>query len=105
MHKLRKSLLIFLLPLLLLFAQQVAAVHEIGHFSDWKSSQSGGKQSPAGKYCEECFAFASISGATTSADTAFVAPDLAFELPASCAVAFIATDAPACRNRGPPAIL
>jgi hypothetical protein len=101
----RRSYLVFLLPLLLLLTQQLVAIHEIGHYSDAVSrSQSGNKQLPGDKQCEQCFAFASIAGAATSDAPSFALAVLAYHYSSPLQSAVIAADTPAHRNRGPPVL-
>ena len=111
----RRTISAFLLALLVVFAQQAALVHEIGHgfghdsvtsaasASDPSSQDSGAPDKS--NYCEKCFQFAHV----TSAATAF-APNLFFSTPSSESASGdpaieIAADAPALRSRGPPIIL
>lgn len=102
----RKTFLILVLPLLLLFTQQMAAVHEIGHFSDEiAKSKTGEKQTPANKFCDQCFGFSSIAGAVTSEPPTLALADLSYDFAFSLQSAVIAADAPAYRNRGPPVLL
>jgi len=106
----RKLLLAFLLPFVMLLSQQGAVRHELSHIADAVSqsqdeSPHSGKRQPADLLCEACLAFAHLAGVAT----ATVVPPalLSFEhhLAAIAAPAFIAADAPTARSRGPPAFL
>jgi hypothetical protein len=102
----RKPYLILVLPLLLLLTQQLAAVHEIGHYTtDIAKSQQKDKNLPDGKQCEQCFAFASIAGAATSKAPSLALAVLAYHYSSSVQSALVAADTPAHRNRGPPVLL
>jgi hypothetical protein len=96
-----------LLSLLLVIAQQGAVAHEISHYVDnVKQSQQKNKQSPADKLCEKCLAFAQIAGAVHAEPPVLaLLALLTFEYSPQAPVAVIAAEAPACRNRGPPALL
>jgi hypothetical protein len=105
----RKLLLTLVLPLILLFSQQGAVVHELGHLTDAVALAAGGQGAsghPAGDLqCEACLAFAHLAGAAV----AHVAPpallSFGFAVPSNETPAFIAADAPAARSRGPPTFL
>jgi hypothetical protein len=103
----RKSLLPFLLPILLLCAQQGAVMHELEHFAAdtqrvQSRNQQPGQQPAPGIPCEKCVVFAHLSGAVAPHVPVFIAPLLAYALLERAIVAQRSTDTPAARSRGPP---
>jgi hypothetical protein len=100
----RKLTLSWLLPLLMLFAQHGAFVHELEHLKS-PVQQTHEKKQAADKVCESCLAFSHLSN--FGAPPLFAPPllSLRFELEASEAVASIASDTPTARSRGPPHFL
>ena len=102
----RLSLLKFLLPLLVLFAQQEALVHELGHVGEaLAQAQSPGKQVPDNKPCDECIVFAHIASAVYSQALQLPTLDLAYADPQRVQVVSIAAEIPSPRSRGPPLFL
>lgn len=102
----RLPLLKFVLPLFLLFAQQEALLHEIGHYGEAiKLAESPDKNAPEGKPCEKCVVFANIAGAVHSEAPAFITPEFAYDQPQLLTPASIAAEIPAPRSRGPPLFL
>ena len=106
----RKSLVSYLLPILLLLAQQGAVLHELGHFvADVEHAQSRGKQPDPrqlpGAPCEKCIVFAHLSGAVAPSIPVIVIPQLAFALFGRVAEAQRSNDSPSARSRGPPSTL
>ena len=102
----RLALLKFMLPLLLLFSQQEALLHELGHVGDELAQlQSPGKQVPDSKPCGKCIVFAHIAGAVHSEVPQPFAQDLAYAPPEQVQVASIAAETPSPRSRGPPHFL
>jgi hypothetical protein len=108
----RKLLLAFLLPFVILLSQQGAVTHEIGHIADFVAraggtvnGQDAGSHQAGDLQCEACLAFAHLAGMAT---THVVPPALAsfsFHFSVVEAPAFIAADAPTARSRGPPTFL
>jgi len=99
----RRLISALLVPILLVLTQQAALVHELGHFAQQvQRASSLDPQTHAGDYCEKCFVFGHLSGAsafTPPATLPFVASD---ECPsAPPALAKVSTPS-ACRIRGPP---
>lgn len=102
----RLSLLRFLLPLLLLFAQQQALVHELSHYGKaLEQAQSQHKQLPESKSCEKCLVFAHIAGAVHSEAPQLLTPKFAYDHPQHLQVASIAAEIVSPRSRGPPVFL
>jgi len=102
----RKAFLILVLPLLLLFTQQLATVHEISHYgSGIAKSDAGEKRLPADRYCDQCFAYASVAAAVASEPPALALAVLSYDYAGSFQSAVIAAGKPAYRNRGPPVLL
>jgi hypothetical protein len=102
----RLPFLKYLLPLFLLFAQQEALLHEIGHYGEAiKFAESPDKKAPEGKPCEKCVAFANIAGAVHSDAAALITPDLTYDQPQQATSISIAAEVPSPRNRGPPLFL
>lgn len=107
----RKLYLSLLLPLMLLFAQQGALWHEIGHLSRGNaanapvSQQQQRERQSMDKLCESCLAFSQLSAI---ASTDVLPPNLlsfGFGFARVVAVLAITADAPALRARGPPSFL
>jgi len=106
----RKLLLAFLLPVVLLFSQQGAITHEIGHIADFVARAGGGAQDGAGHaagdlQCQACLAFAHLAGAITAQVVPPALLGFGFHFAVIEAPAFIAADAPTARSRGPPIFL
>jgi hypothetical protein len=100
----RKVWLSWLLPLLMLVAQQGAYWHELSHLRP-PAEQTEEKKQAAEKLCTACLAFAHLADLTTarsfepgllSLGFAAAQPPFASESPA---------DAPVARSRGPPLFL
>jgi hypothetical protein len=93
-------------PLLLVIAQQGAALHELSHYAPTQTTGDSKKQAPRGDICELCLAFAQIGSAAPS--QAVVAPLLAglsHELVPVSPVHLEVAQLPAERSRGPPLYL
>jgi hypothetical protein len=105
----RKLLLTFALPLILLFSQQGAVVHELGHLTDAVARAAAGEGSSGHQagdlQCQACLAFAHLSGVATAHVVPPALLSFSFALPANEAPVFIAADAPTARSRGPPILL
>jgi hypothetical protein len=110
----RKLLLAFLLPFVLLLSQQGAVTHEIGHIADVvaqvRAGVSGNGQDrrahQAGDLqCEACLAFAHLAGMATAHVLPPALLSFSFHFSVIEAPAFIAADAPSARSRGPPTVL
>jgi len=105
----RKLLLTLVLPLILLFSQQGAVVHELSHLTDAVAVAAGGPGAsghPGGDLqCQACLAFAHLAGAAAAHVAHPALLSFGFAVPANEAPAFIAADAPAARSRGPPTLL
>lgn len=101
----RKLAVSLLLPLLMLFSQQGALWHEIGHLGGAGAPAREGKQQPIDRLCEQCLAY----GAMAAAAAPFVAPlalaELGFAAPLETLPPFVAAQAPSARSRGPPRTL
>ena len=100
----RKLLLAFLLPLVLLISQQGAVSHEIGHIAD-RTSPGKSSHQPGDLQCEACLAFAHLAGVVTAQVVPPALLGFGFHFPVIEAPAFIAADAPSARSRGPPTVL
>ncbi len=105
----RKLLLTFVLPLILLFSQQGAVVHELSHLTDAVSRAAAGEgssgQQAGDLQCEACLAFAHLAGVATAHVAHPALLSFSFAVPANEAPVFIAADAPTARSRGPPTFL
>jgi len=105
-NRMHVSLLRYLLPLFLLFAQQEALVHELSHYGEAiERAQSPRKQVPETKSCEKCVVFAHIAGAVHSEAPQLTTLNLAYDRPQQLTLASIAADVPSPRSRGPPSFL
>jgi len=105
----RKLLLTLVLPFILLFSQQGAVTHELGHLAEALARATDG-QSTSGHQagdlqCEACLAFAHLAGVATAHVAHPALLSFSFAVPANEAPAFIAADAPTARSRGPPQFL
>jgi hypothetical protein len=102
----RKLLLVLVLPLVLLFSQQGAVTHELRHLTDAieRTADGTGTSShpPGDLQCQACLAFAHLAGVATARVVPPALLSFSFGLPANEAPAFIASDAPTARSRGPP---
>jgi hypothetical protein len=94
--------LISLLILLLLFAQQAAFAHAISHL---------GKEAPAKehlahlKLCDKCVSFEKVSGAAPASVPALVSLELLFAQPLQADHGFSPRTVAAFRSRAPPIFL
>lgn len=95
-----RRLLVPLLALLLLFAQQAAYAHSVTHL---------GKEPPAkeqlahSKLCDKCVSFEKISGAAPASAPVLVSLDLKFAQPAQADHGSSPRAVAAFRSRAPPA--
>lgn len=99
---------ILLLPLLLLFAQQGALMHELSHYTayDAQTQHQSDKQGSHGKSCELCLAFAQVgTAAAPDAAAPGLLADLSFNLPLPAPAHGGTTEPTAARSRGPPITL
>jgi len=120
---LRKLSVVLLLPLLMLFAQQGALWHEIGHLSGGGSPLAGSAtllpDAPASalpqqrseqlksldKLCETCLAYAQLASVAKTDVLPLDLLSFGFGFARIVAVLAISADAPALRARGPPSFL
>ncbi len=113
----RKLLVAFLLPFVLLLSQQGAVLHEIGHITELadrvdagvaagsaSGSPSDGHQA-SDLQCQACLAFAHLAGVATATVVPPALLSFSFHFSVIEAPAFIAADAPTARSRGPPVFL
>ena len=104
----RITLLKFLLPLLLLLAQQGVMTHELSHIGEalgHSQPHDGHKQLPGGLSCEKCLSFANLSGGPTSEAPPPLVNLLSYDHATPVAAADLAADTLSPRSRGPPAVL
>lgn len=98
----RRILFALAVALALLFGEQAAALHDLGHAVD----QIAHKGSAPGSPCDQCFACAQLSGAVGTSLP--VIPDVPLERGAPnerARPAFFASPRFAFLSRGPPALL
>lgn len=97
----------FLLPLLLafvlLFAQQGAAMHALGHILAEQAQQD--KQAPHSPACEQCAAYAQLGGALGSSTYSFSLDAALTEAVRCRTTSFCSTHTLPAVARGPPALL
>lgn len=97
----------FLFPLLfafvLLFAQQGAAVHALGHILAEQAQQN--KQLPHSPACEQCAAYAQLGGALGSSTHTFTLDSAPTEALLHRTTAFCSNHPLTPAARGPPALL
>lgn len=110
----RKLYLSLLLPLLLLLAQQCAAWHAIEHLGHGRapfrpavigpqdSKAWTAEESSTDKLCETCLAFAQLGWVAKSDAPLLSLLSFSFVRVQWVQTAFMATETPAHRNRGPP---
>jgi hypothetical protein len=102
----RKLCRSFLLPLLLLLAQQGAVLHELSHYPATEVGGDSKSQTSHGDICGLCLAFAQVdSAAAPDVSVPLLLAELSFELAPVAPVHVGATQLPAQRSRGPPSVL
>lgn len=99
----QKFLLALFIPLLLVFGQQAAIRHEIGHFKSHAEQQD--KQLPAHDVCDECGAYSQIAGGVFTTLHALAIVPATLCVSTETKTVAVAADIPASRNRGPPVFL
>lgn len=101
----RRSCLSWLLPFLMLLAQQGAYLHELSHYRPATEQDSKRKEQLADKVCETCLAYSHLGAVARPAD--FAPPLLALAHSRPTAIPWSARPgtAPNARSRGPPALL
>ena len=102
MKSLRRLAFALAVALALLFGQQAAALHDLGH----AVNQISHKGSAPASTCDQCFACAQLSGAVGTSLP--VVPEVALErgAPVDCSrEGFVAAPRFAFLSRGPPALL
>lgn len=65
---LRRALMIFLLPLLFLLAQQGSVTHEISHLSEQTPLNQQKQQTPHSPVCSKCIGFSHMGNAISAGD-------------------------------------
>lgn len=97
----------FLLPLLLafalLFAQQGAAMHALGHILSEQAQQD--KQAPHSPACEQCTAYAQLGSALGSSTYSFSVDAALSKAVRQRTTPFCSTHTLTAAARGPPALL
>ena len=98
-----RFLLSLMLAFALLFAQQGAAVHTLGHILAEQAQQD--KQTPHSPVCEQCATYAQLGGTLGSSTHSF-SLDAALSEAVRCGITnFCSTHTLATVARGPPALL
>jgi hypothetical protein len=100
----RKVWLSWLLPLLMLVAQQGAYWHELEHLRP-PAEQTQEKKQAAEKLCTACLAFAHLADLTTARSFEPGLLSLGFAAAPSPLASESPADAPVARSRGPPLFL
>jgi len=91
-----------LIAFLLMFTQQVGAIHPFSHVHNQQKQQD--KHSPTAKACAECLAFAKMGNALPASAIVFhVAPVITYLTPAIFA-GLARLESPAYRSRAPPLV-
>ena len=98
-----RFLLSLMLAFALLFAQQGAAVHTLGHILAEQAQQD--KQAPHSPACEQCAAYAQLGGALGSSTHSFTVDAVPGTAAWHHATAFCSIHTLAAVARGPPALL
>ena len=108
----RKLHLSYLLPILLLLAQQGAILHELGHYrgeailAGLQDQRHGRDQTQLPEApCEKCVVYAHLAGAVSPHVPAFISPNLVYDFWWQVEFAQRGTDVPSARTRGPPVLL
>jgi hypothetical protein len=97
--------LALVLPLLLVFAQQGAMLHELGHIhADGSSEIRYEKAALAAKLCDTCAAFAQIGNPASASIAVLPAAAAAHHYVPEPVYSIVAAEAPPSRSRGPPRI-
>ena len=102
----RRTWLSWLLPILMLLAQQGAYLHELSHYQPASEQGHGGdRKHAADKVCDTCLAYSHV--ADVASFSSFHAPLLALGHILIGAVTWSARPgaAPCARSRGPPTFL
>jgi hypothetical protein len=73
--------MVFFLPFLLLFTQQIGYAHAISHLSNPNSSTTKNSQLPVEQACEHCLVFAQMGSALRSDPIFFAVTPIAAEIP------------------------
>jgi hypothetical protein len=101
----RRLNIAWLLSLLLVFAQQGAVLHELGHLSHGDRGSAPALRADVqllDSACSTCAAFAVVANPASGAANTLVA-SAAVHLPTPAPIyAIVAADTPTPRNRGPP---
>lgn len=93
------------LPLLLVFAQQGAMLHELSHYAAAATHDSEKQHLPGGEVCSLCLAFAHLGAGLAPNVPVLPTLDL-LQAPAPLPEAIcIAAERPAACSRGPPSLL
>ncbi|MBV9890477.1 MAG: hypothetical protein JO090_06285 [Rhizobacter sp.] len=100
----RRTWVSWLLPLLMLFAQQGAYLHELSHYRPQTEQNSNGKQM-ADRLCETCLSYAQLAGLASAPETAVALLGLRQQLADAVSYAARPGAAPCARSRGPPVFL
>jgi hypothetical protein len=100
----RRCSLPWLLSLLLVFAQQGAVLHELGHLQHGDRTQGAAlrAQLPADGPCATCEAFTQVANPAAGAAHTFSASAPVYLSVPAPIYAIIAADTPTPRSRGPP---
>jgi hypothetical protein len=99
----RKLYWVFLLPVVLLFAQQGELRHEYSHYA--KTPAGTQKKAPDTDHCPLCLAYAHLSGAAkTDVAAPVLLSHLSFHYTPAFEVASVDGEAVAPRSRGPPSL-
>jgi hypothetical protein len=103
---LRRLSLAWLLSLLLVFAQQGAVLHELGHLSqgghDAGATLRAHPQPASGAACQTCEAYAQVANPAASGPTTVPLDPAAFIRTPDPSHTIAGTDSPTPRSRGPP---
>ena len=101
--------MIFLLPLFLLFSQQVLVLHELGHMRlDRLAGQERQEQpghGPGHQACDKCVSLASLTGAVAPGLLHLILAEFGFALLARPLPVLAESGRIGLHNRGPPAFL
>ena len=102
----RKFFIALLLPLLLVIAQQGAALHALSHIHPVSSTQAWTQtESAAEKTCELCLEFSQLGNPVSASLYILALGSVPIESLSDPKYSIIAAGIPTPRSRGPPALL
>jgi hypothetical protein len=97
--------LTLILPLLLVFAQQGAMLHELSHIPNAGSQKVCYEgNAPGGKLCETCAAFSQVGNPASAPTANLPCVAVTHHCASEPTYSIVGAEAPAPRSRGPPQV-